>query len=77
MRLIPTFNEGCVDVFFSSFKRFVTRLSWSRDQWTLVLQQSFKGKALKAYMALSDVEACSYENVKKQVLQAYSLVPKV
>ena len=26
-------------------------------------------------MALSDVEACSYENVKKQVLQAYSLVP--
>ena len=77
MRLIHTFNEGCVDVFFSSFKRLVTRLSWSRDQWTLVLQQSFKGKALKAYMALSDVEACSYENVKKQVLQAYSLVPKV
>ena len=55
MRLIPTFNEGCVDVFFSSFARLTTRLSWSRDQWTLVLQQSFKSKGLKAYMALSDV----------------------
>ena len=38
--------------------------------------RALKGKALKAYMALSDIEACSYENVKKQVLQADSLVPK-
>ena len=74
-RLIPTFHEGYVDTFFNSFERLVIRLSWPRDQWTLLLQQSFKGKALKAYMALSDSDVCSYE-VKRQVLQAYSLVPE-
>ena len=76
VRLIPAFNEAGVDAYFSSFERLATRLSWLRDQWIFVLQQSFKGKALKAYMTPSDVEACSYDKVKKQVLQAYSLVPE-
>ena len=76
IRLIPTFNEGCVDTFFNSFERLAIRLSWPRDQWTLLLQQNFKGKALKAYMALSDTDACSYEKVKRQILQVYSLVPE-
>ena len=75
-RLVPDFNEGNVDTFFSSFERLATRLKWPKDQLTLLLQRSLKGKALKAYMALSDADACSYEKVKSQVLQAYSLVPE-
>ena len=27
IRLIPTFNEGCVDTFFNSFERLAIRLS--------------------------------------------------
>ena len=45
-RLVPNFNEGSVDTFFSSFERLATCHKWPKDQWTLLLQQSFKGKAL-------------------------------
>ena len=75
-KLVPPFDESAADSFFLNFERTANRLSWPRDQWTLLLQHSFKGKGLRAYMALSDADACSYERVKSQVLHAYSLVPE-
>ena len=76
VKLVPVFNEAHLDDFFSSFERLATRLAWPKDQLTLILQQNLRGKALKAYMALSEQDAADYSKVKKQVLQAYSLVPE-
>lgn len=68
IKVVPSFNEIHLDEFFDSIERLAARLSWPRDQWTLILQQTFKGKALKAYMSLPDQEASNYRKVKKQVL---------
>ena len=76
VKLVPAFNKAHLDDFFSSFERLATRLAWPKDQLTLILQQNLRGKALKAYMALSEQDAADYSKVKKQVLQAYSLVPE-
>ncbi|XP_076043861.1 uncharacterized protein LOC143026954 [Oratosquilla oratoria] len=76
VRLVPPFSENHLDEFFASFERLAIRLEWPRHMWTVLLQQSFRGKALKAYMALPDDEALNYEAVKRQVLSAYSLVPE-
>lgn len=65
-KLVPSFNESHLDEFFASFECLAALLSCPRDQWTIILQQIFKGKALKAYMSLPDQEANDYSNVKKK-----------
>ncbi|KAJ8333495.1 hypothetical protein SKAU_G00415030 [Synaphobranchus kaupii] len=73
-RLLPQFNED-VDVFFESFERVATELTWPRPRCSLLVQRAVVGKAQHAFAALDGTLSLQYDAVKKAVLTAYRSVP--
>ena len=51
-------------------------MGWPKDRWTMLLQTRLQGKALTAYASLAVGQVSDYEVVKKEILQAYELVPE-
>jgi hypothetical protein len=76
MRLVPTFSDADLDAYFHHFEKVATTCKWPKDQWTLLLQSVFKGKAQEAYAAVSLEQSSDYDHVKEVILQAYELVPE-
>ena len=76
MRLVPPFDELEVDKYFQHFEKVAECLKWPTEYWPLMLQSVIKGKAQRAYSALSVDDASSYDVVKQAILTAYELVPE-
>ena len=76
VRLVPPFDELEVDKYFQHFEKVAECLKWPTEYWPLMLQSVIKGKAQRAYSALSVEDASSYEVVKQAILTAYELVPE-
>ena len=76
LRLVPKFNEGDLDTFFTLFERVAEMKGWPDEDRTLMLQCVLTGKAQEAYSALSATDCLSYAKVKSGVLKAYELVPE-
>ncbi|XP_066980073.1 uncharacterized protein [Macrobrachium rosenbergii] len=70
-KLLPVFDEKDLDVFFITFENTATSLNWPRDQYVLLIRNSFKGKA--AYVAAQLVQERDYEVFKTAILYAYSV----
>ncbi|XP_064098186.1 uncharacterized protein LOC135209441 [Macrobrachium nipponense] len=71
LKLLPVFDEKDPDVFFITFENTATSLNWPRDQYVLLIRNSFKGKA--AYVAAQLVQERDYEVFKTAILDAYSV----
>ena len=76
LRLLPKFDEEDPDTFFSLFERLADSQEWPDSERTLLLQCVFRGKAQKAYAALTAEQCKEYKMVKDAVLKAYELVPE-
>lgn len=76
LRLVPKFDEGDPDTFFSLFERVANSRGWPDAERVTMLQSVFTGKAQAAYSALSDLDSRVYKTVKEAVLKAYELVPE-
>ncbi|XP_068245891.1 uncharacterized protein [Palaemon carinicauda] len=70
-KLLPVFDEKDPDVFFITFENTATSLNWPRDQYVLLIRNSFKGRA--AYVAAQLVQERDYEVFKTAILDAYSV----
>lgn len=44
VKLVPPFREAELDSYFIAFERVMTKLSWPKDIWALLLQCNFVGK---------------------------------
>ena len=69
--------EQEVDKFFSHFEKVAANLHWPSESHTMLLQSVLIGKACEVYSALSLEQSAAYEVVKREILKAYELVPKV
>ncbi|XP_051866842.1 cilia- and flagella-associated protein 45-like isoform X2 [Pristis pectinata] len=76
VRLVPPFEEDQVDQYFQHFEKVAVSSNWPRKGWALMVQSVIKGKAQKAYSALSAEDAADYTKVKQAILKAYELVPE-
>ncbi|XP_059844945.1 E3 ubiquitin-protein ligase BRE1A-like [Hypanus sabinus] len=78
LRLVPLFEETDVDSYFLLFEKVAVNQKWPKEQWVALLQSVLKGKAQRAYAALSLEEggAENYDEVKKVILRTYKLVPE-
>ncbi|XP_051889476.1 uncharacterized protein LOC127580286 [Pristis pectinata] len=76
VRLVPPFEEDQVDQYFQHFEKVAVSSNWPRKGWALMVQSVIKGKAQKAYSALSVEDAAEYTKVKQAILKAYELVPE-
>ena len=74
VRLVPPFDELEVDKYFQHFEKVAESLRWPTEYWHLMLQSVIKGKAQRAYSALSGDDASRYDMVKQAILTAYELV---
>ncbi|KAJ8050984.1 hypothetical protein HOLleu_04384 [Holothuria leucospilota] len=68
--------EENVEKFFNHFEKLGEQLKWPRDNWSILIQSNFTGKAQEVYSALSIEDSMDYDKVKKAILQAYELVPE-
>ncbi|XP_059807037.1 uncharacterized protein LOC132381549 [Hypanus sabinus] len=78
LRLVPLLEETDVDSYFLHFEKVAVNQKWPKEQWAALLQSVLKGKAQRAYAALSmeEEEFENYEKVKEAILQTYELVPE-
>ncbi|XP_072881824.1 uncharacterized protein [Hemitrygon akajei] len=78
LRLVPPFEETDVDSYFLLFEKVAVNQKWPKEQWVALLQSVLKGKAQRAYAALSmeEEEAENYDKVKEAILRTYELVPE-
>ncbi|XP_059848926.1 E3 ubiquitin-protein ligase BRE1A-like [Hypanus sabinus] len=53
LRLVPLFEETDVDSYFLLFEKVAVNQKWPKEQWVALLQSVLKGKAQRAYAALS------------------------
>ena len=60
VRLVPLFQEDEVDKYFIHFKKIATRLEWSQEVWTILLQSVLVGKAREIYSALPVERSARY-----------------
>ena len=77
VKYVPEFVEGEEENFFLQFEKTAKLRQWSEEDWALLVQSKFKGKAREAYVGLSDQEAGDYESVKEAVLKSTRLSPGV
>ncbi|KAJ8035481.1 hypothetical protein HOLleu_22725 [Holothuria leucospilota] len=77
VKFVPKFQEDNVEKFFNHFKKLGEQLKWPRDKWSILTQSNFTGKAQEVYSALSIEDSMNYDKVKRAILQAYELVPKL
>ena len=64
-RLVPPFEEKDLDSYFLHFEKVAVSQKWLRDQWVALLQSVLKGKAQRAYVALSERAADDYKKIKQ------------
>ncbi|XP_072899713.1 uncharacterized protein [Hemitrygon akajei] len=78
LRVVPPFEETDVDSYFLLFEKVAVNQKWPKEQWVALLQSVLKGKAQRAYAALSmeEEEVENYEKVKEGILRTYELVPE-
>ncbi|KAJ8035316.1 hypothetical protein HOLleu_22499 [Holothuria leucospilota] len=76
VKFVPKFQEDNVEKFFNHFEKLGEQLKWPRDKWSILIQSNFTGKAQEVYSALSIEDSMDYDKVKKDILQAYELVPE-
>ena len=69
------FVEGSDDIeaFLEGFEATATAEKWPKNRWTGQLVTVLSGKGLLAYSKLDAVIKENYNEVKKQVLEAYSV----
>ena len=77
VKYVPEFVEGEEENFFLQFEKTARLREWSEEDWALLVQSKFKGKAREAYVNLSDQEAGDYESIKEAVLKSTRLSPGV
>ena len=70
---IPPFQEKEVDIYFLHFKIIAKNLKWSKENWTLLLQNVLIGEARDVYTQLSVGQSSFYETVKEMILKSYEL----
>ncbi|XP_069170838.1 ensconsin-like [Procambarus clarkii] len=71
IKLMPSFVEAEVDVFFTSFEALASQLSWPQDQWSVLLGSHLTGRAA---VTLSTIASeTDYQVLKQAVLDAYLL----
>ena len=75
-KLVPEFAESDVDKYLLAFEKAAESLGWPRDKWAILIWTKLKGKALAAYAALDVDQAADYDLLKKEILNAYELVPE-
>ncbi|XP_059812926.1 reticulocyte-binding protein homolog 2a-like [Hypanus sabinus] len=78
LRLVPPFEGTDVDSYFLLFEKVAVNQKWPKEQWVVLLQSVLKGKAQRAYTALSmeEEEVENYDKVKAAILRTYELVPE-
>lgn len=77
VKYVPEFVEGEEENFFLQFEKTARLRKWDEDDWALLIQSKFKGKAREAYVSLSDDEGGDYECIKEAVLKSTRLSPGV
>ncbi|ORD93070.1 hypothetical protein ECANGB1_1400 [Enterospora canceri] len=70
--LVPTFDESDVDGSFKAFESVARRNEWPDDQWVSLLIPKLVGKAYRVYNSL---DQANYEDIKRSILDAYSITP--
>ncbi|PIK59693.1 putative zinc finger protein [Apostichopus japonicus] len=76
IKLVPKFTEIEVDKYFQHFEKVAANMKWPKEVCTLLLQNSFVGKAREVYSALLMEKSENYDEVKQAILKAYELVPE-
>ena len=76
-RHVPLFVEGEEENFFLQFEKTAKLRNWDEEDWALLVQSKFTGKAREAYVSLGDEEVGDYESVKEAVLRSTLLSPRV
>ena len=64
IRLVPLFKKKEVDKCFSTLKKLLKNLKWSKEHWILLLQSVVIGKARGIYAQLSLEQSSDYDKVK-------------
>lgn len=72
---LQKYDECCddIDAFIERFERYAESQMWEKDIWATNLSSLLTGKALQAYVCVSNDEAKDYNEVKKAILQRYML----
>ncbi|XP_069161683.1 putative uncharacterized protein DDB_G0271982 [Procambarus clarkii] len=70
-KLMPSFVEAEVDVFFTTFETLANQLSWPVDQWATLLRVHLTGRAAVTLSTLASEN--DYYTLKQAVLDAYLL----
>ena len=76
LKVIPPFHESDVLEFFNSFEKTALGFKWPRNEWSIVAQTAFKGKARKLYDSLSFSQCSDYDLLKSEILKVYTLTPE-
>ncbi|XP_076030460.1 uncharacterized protein LOC143018764 [Oratosquilla oratoria] len=75
VKLLPQFSEGEPEIFFLQWEKLAQQLQIPKENWPLIIQTQFKGKAQQIYTSLSEAES-EYDNMKACILKAYELIPE-
>ncbi|XP_063875048.1 uncharacterized protein LOC135108203 [Scylla paramamosain] len=74
---MPNFVEGEEENFFFQFEKAAKMMGWDENDWAIIVQSKFEGRARAVYVNLSEQEARDYEVVKEAVLGSTLLCPDV
>ena len=77
MNQLPEFMDEEAEDFFIQFEKVATIKDWKKNDWAMLVQSRFKGKAREAYACLSMEESVDYEVVKEAVLKTVEMDPEV
>lgn len=71
LKLIPAFSEKKPEVFFREFETTATHFQWPKEHWVWLLKPKLVDRALEVCDGIHD--NTDYEEVKKAILDAYSI----
>ena len=77
IKLLPRFNEKCVEEYLVSFEKVAEINSWPKEQYASILQAVLVGKGLRVFSELSLTDCKDYATLKAALLRAYSVVSEV
>ncbi|KAM5191708.1 uncharacterized protein ACMZJ9_002089 [Mantella aurantiaca] len=70
-------KDGDMDTFLQGFERTCRQYSLPKEEWAKYLTPGLKGKALEAFVSLSEDQGGDYEAIKEAIVKRYHLTPEV
>lgn len=77
IKSLPEIIEEEAEDFFIQFEKIANIKGWNENDWAILVQSKFKGKAREAYACLSMEECTDYKAVIEAVLKTVEMDPEV